>query len=66
MKSESAVLTVAAGNHHRKPAGRQILTWGSGKYTKLALAQKYSHTASIKRSIKRYHERTQTSLLDAA
>ncbi len=41
--------------------------WFSGNHTRTSLAKRYStHLSSIKRAIKRYHERSQPSLLDAA
>jgi len=41
--------------------------WFSGDYTKSALARRYgTHISSIKRAIKRHHERIQPSLLSAA
>ena len=41
--------------------------WFTGKHTKSALARRYgTHISSIKRAIKRHHQRTQPSLLDAA
>lgn len=41
--------------------------WFTGNYTKSSLARQYgTHISSIKRAIKRYHERTQPGLLDAA
>lgn len=41
--------------------------WFTGAWTKTALARRYStHISSIKRAIKRHHERLQPSLLDAA
>jgi len=41
--------------------------WFAGKHTKSALARRYgTHISSIKRAIKRHHERTQPTFLDAA
>lgn len=41
--------------------------WFTGNYTKIALARRFgTHISSIKRAIKRYHDRTQPGLLDAA
>ena len=41
--------------------------WFTGKHTKTSLAQRYgTHISSIKRAIKRYHERAQPKLFEAA
>ena len=41
--------------------------WFSGNHTRTSLAKRYgTHLSSIKRAIKRHHERSQPSLLDAA
>ncbi|WP_284459870.1 recombinase family protein [Cupriavidus campinensis] len=52
---------------NEKDEAEAMRLWFTGNYTKSALARHYgTHISSIKRAIKRYHQRTQPELFQAA